>query len=152
MEHSTSPDEFPVTTLLRKARDTYGLAIRIRLSAEGLSDLPKKGPYFVGGLANGAGTESLTKEMGLSNTQVEKLLEGLLKGEFIESDDALDAQNPLALKLTAKGLHAARVVAEAISHVNHELSLLVGPEEIAGFRSTLAALREIRERTEDSLH
>jgi hypothetical protein len=151
MEYSSSPSEFPVTTLLRRARDTYGLAIRVRLSAEGLSDLPKNGPYFVGGLANGAHTEELTNEMGLSDVQVEQLLEALLKGDFVAPDEALGAENPLALALTEKGFRAARVIAEAISHVNHELSHLVGPDEIAGFRSTLAALREIRERTEESL-
>jgi len=151
MEYSISPSEFPVTTLLRRARDTYGLAIRIRLSAEGLSDLPKAGPYFVGGLANGAHTEELAQEMGLTDLQVEELLEALLDGGFVTADEARGADDPLALVLTERGVRAARVIAEAIAHVNQELSNLVGPDEIAGFRSTLAALREIRERTEESL-
>lgn len=152
MEHPSSPSDFPVTTLLRRARDAYGLAIRIRLSAEGLSDLPKNGPYFISGLANGAGSESLAKEMGLSDAQIELLLEGLLEGDFIEPDLTIDTENALALRLTDKGQRAAHVVAEAIAHVYRELSQLVGPEEIAGFRSTLAALRDIGDRTEDSLH
>lgn len=151
MNQSHSFDEFPVPALLRQARGTYGLAIRIRLSAEGLSDLPKNGPYLVGGLATGVSAEQLLREMSLSDAQSERLLGALLDGHFVEAADELDADDALALRNTEKGLRAARAVAEAIYSVNHELSHMLSPEEFRGFQNALVALSDIKERTEKSL-
>jgi DNA-binding transcriptional ArsR family regulator len=145
-------DDLPVPALLRQARGTYGLAIRIRLSAEGLSDLPKNGPYLVGGLANGVSAEQLLCEMGLSDSQAERLLGALLDAHFVEADDSLGMNDTLALRNTEKGLRAARAVSEAIHSVNHELSHLLTPEEFRGFQNALVALSDIKARTEESLH
>ncbi len=152
MNQSNSIDEVPVPVLLRQARGTYSLAIRIRLSAEGLSDLPKNGPYLVGGLANGANTEQLLREMNLSDAQSEKLLGALLEGHFVEAAVGPYADDAIALQNTDKGLRAARAVGDAIACVNHELSHMLTPEELLGFRNGLIALTEIKERTEESLH
>jgi hypothetical protein len=152
MNQTHSFSDFPVPALLRQARGTYGLAIRIRLSAEGLSDLPKNGPYFVGGLASGVDAEQLLRELGLNDAQSERLLGALLEGHFVEAADGPDSDGALALRNTDKGLRAARAVAEAIYNVNHELCHLLSPEEFRGFQNALVALSEIKERTEKSLH
>ena len=145
MEQNKPVNEFPVPALLRQARGTYGLAIRIRLSAEGLSDLPKNGPYMVGGLANGESAEQLLREMSLSDAQCERLLGALLDAHFVEAADDPGEMDALALR-------AARAVAEAIYSVNHELSRMLTPEELRGFQNALVALSDIKERTEESLH
>ncbi|MFZ1062426.1 MAG: hypothetical protein WAN30_03030 [Acidimicrobiales bacterium] len=151
MNHEHPTDEFPVPALLRQARGTYSLAIRIRLSAEGLSDLPKNGPYFVSGLAHGVDAEQLLREMGLSDAQAERLLGALLEAHFVEAADGPDSQEALALRTTEKGLRAARAVTEAVGSVNHELSHMLTPEEFQGFRNALVALTTIKQRTEESL-
>jgi hypothetical protein len=152
VEQRDAFDDYPIPALLRHARGTYGLAIRIRLSADGLSDLPRNGPYLVGGLANGASAEQLLREMHLSDAQSERLLGALLEGHFVEAADDTEANDALALRNTDKGLRAARAVAEAIAGVNHELSHMLTPEELRGFRNALVALSAIKERTEESLH
>jgi hypothetical protein len=152
VEQNKPVNEFPVPALLRQARGTYGLAIRIRLSAEGLSDLPKNGPYLVGGLANGESAEQLLREMSLSDAQCERLLGALLDAHFVEAADDPGEMDALALRNTEKGLRAARAVAEAIYGVNHELSHMLTPEELHGFQNALVALSDIKERTEESLH
>jgi DNA-binding MarR family transcriptional regulator len=151
VDHSNSPDDVAVPALLRQARSTYAQAIRIRLSAEGLSDLPKNGPYVVGGLANGVSAEQLVREMGLSDAQAEKLLGELLEGDFVESDGGPYAEDAIALKNTEKGLRAARAVSEAIGQLNHELAHELTPEELLGFHNALRALLAIKARTEESL-
>ncbi len=146
--HST--DDVSIPALIRQARGTYSLAIRIRLSAEGLSDLPKNGPYIIGGLANGVSASQLVKEMGLSDAQSERLLGALLEGNFVEASDNED-EDVFNLQNTERGMRAAQAIGEAIHSVDHELSHLLSPEELRGFRAGLIALSEMKARTEDSL-
>jgi hypothetical protein len=152
MELGYSLGDVQTPALLRQARGAYSLAIRIRLSAEGLSDLPKNGPYLVGGLANGVSAAQLVSEMGLSDSQIEELLEKLLEGNFVEANDGPFMDDALDLRNTARGSRAANAVSEAIDNVNRELALALSAEEFRGFQSGLVALGAIKARTESSLH
>jgi hypothetical protein len=46
------PEDVPIPALLRAARGAYGHAIHRRLAAAGFDDLPRNGPFVLGGMAN----------------------------------------------------------------------------------------------------
>jgi DNA-binding MarR family transcriptional regulator len=106
----------------------------------------------VGGLANGLSAEQLLHDLNLSDAQSERLLGALLEAHFVEAEHDSEASDTLALRNTAKGLRAARAVAEAIANVNHELSHLLTPEELLGFRKALVALTGVEMRFDESPH
>src|SRR6266566_8566963 len=66
MSSSTAPvaDEVVIPALLRAARGTYAQAIRVRLAAAGFDDMPRNGPYVLGGMARLSPTATCTSEAG----------------------------------------------------------------------------------------
>jgi hypothetical protein len=147
-----SQNDVPIPQLLRQARGTYALAIRIHLSSHGYGDLARSGNYVVTGLEDGVSVETLMSEMDLDADEQEEILGLLLEGGYIEPDLSEQAEFAMALRNTERGIHAAEVVREAVSAVNDELLQMLTPEELIGFKAALAALGEIKKRTEDSLH
>ena len=48
-------DQVVISALLRAARGGYSHAIRARLAAGGLTDMPRNGPHVLGGMVNQGG-------------------------------------------------------------------------------------------------
>jgi len=135
--------------LLRAARGAYREAVRSRLVAGGFEDLPRNGPFLVGGMANhGVSAGDLIRQLGVSKQAASQLVDVLvLRGYLDRAVDASDRRR-MTIKLTERGRAAAAAVHEGVSAVDDELAELVSPAELAGLRAGLEALCAIRERLE----
>ena len=146
---SPEPDQIPFPALLRAARGAYGHAIRSRLAAAGLDDLPRSGPFILGGMANRGGSAgNLIRELGVTKQAASQLIDTLvLRGYLVREADASDRRR-VTIELTDRGRAAADVVRDGVEAIDAELAQLLSPSELAGFRAGLVALTDIRERLE----
>jgi len=141
------PGATSIPALLRHARGSYGDAIRTELARAGFDDMPRNGPYVVGGMAGRGGSGAdLVRELGISKQAASQLVDTLvIRGYLTREVDPADRRRQ-ALDLTERGRAAADVVAAAIREVDHELADLVSAAELAGLRAGLMALITIRDR------
>ena len=62
---SSDPSDIPV--LLRRARGSYGHTMATTLAAAGFDDLPRNGPYVLGGMATyGGSATEIIQSLGVS--------------------------------------------------------------------------------------
>jgi DNA-binding MarR family transcriptional regulator len=127
-------DEIVIPALMRAARGSYAAAIAERLEAAGIDDLPRHGPFVLGGMANYGGSAA---DM-IGDTLV---LRGYLTRE-VNADD----RRRTTILLTGRGRAAAAEVRAAIDQIDAELAQMLSPAELAGLRKGLLALSQIRER------
>jgi DNA-binding MarR family transcriptional regulator len=146
---SDAPTQVPIPALLRASRGAYSHAIRVRLGSEGLDDLPRNGPHFLGGMANhGVAPAYLIRELGISKQAASQLIDTMVaRGYFTRTTDSEDRRR-LELELTDRGRAAAAATREAVLAVDSQLAQILSPAELDGLRSGLEALCEIRERAE----
>lgn len=142
-------DEIVIPVLLRGARGAYGHAIRMRVAAAGFDDLPRNGPYVLGGMADHRGSPGdLIRRLRVSKQAASQLIDTLVVRGYLERRVDPDDRRRLTIELTDRGRAAAAAVREGVEAVDAELAALVTPAELAGMRSGLMALCEIRERME----
>ncbi len=144
--------EIVMPALLRHARGTYGRAMQQALKSAGYSDVPRNGPYVIGGLALGAGEAPLSRlvqEMGISKQAVGQLIDTLVTRGYLEREPDAHDRRRLTVTLTERGHAAALVQAEARRRVDAQLLARVGAEDLARTRRTLAALRDIGRQEQD---
>jgi DNA-binding MarR family transcriptional regulator len=136
----TPADQVPIPALLRAARSSYGHEIRSRLAAAGYDDLPRNGPFVLGGIVNRGGTSAqLVRELGVSKQAASQLIDTLvLRGYLERQPDAED-----------RGRAAAALVRSGVQAVDSELAERLAPEQLAGLRAGLIALCDIRDRFEE---
>ncbi|HZS30034.1 MAG TPA: MarR family transcriptional regulator [Gaiellaceae bacterium] len=143
-------DDVPIPALLRAARGAYGHAIRERLIAGGFDDLPRSGPYILGGIANGRGSASqLVRELGVSKQAASQLIDVLVLRGYLERHPDPDDRRRLAIVVTERGRAAAAAVRDGVGSVDGELAARLSAAELKGLRAGLEALCAIREAAED---
>ena len=149
----TSKAEQPVIpALLRAARGAYAHAIRAQLASGGFEDLPRNGPYVLGGVANhGSSIRDLIRELGVSKQAASQLLDTLVLRGYLYREVNPEDRRRMTIGLTERGSAAATAVRAAVVTVDRQLAELCTTKEIAGLRACLQALWKIRERTQAQL-
>jgi len=142
--------ELAIPALLRASRGAYGHAVRVRLAAAGFDDLPRNGPYVIGGMANHGGTAAgLVRELGVSKQAASQLIDALVLRGYLERDVDPEDRRRLTIALTERGRAAAAAVRAGVESIDDELQEKLSPAELQGLWAGLVALCEIRERLEE---
>jgi DNA-binding MarR family transcriptional regulator len=153
-----------ILVLLVRARGGYGNTISAHLTAAGFDDLPRNGPFVLGGLAAprpaGVSAETptlarsavsaveLIRSLGVTRQAASQLIDTLVLRGYLSREINPDDRRRMNIVLTERGRTAAAAIRAGIDQVEAELAEALSPDEIAGLRAGLAALGRIRERTE----
>src|SRR5665213_816565 len=104
-------DDVVLPALLRASRGAYAHAVRTRLGALGFDDMPRNGPYVLGGMANQGGTAGgLVRELGVSKQAASQLIDTLVIRGYLERAVNADDRRRLSIELTERGRAAAAAV------------------------------------------
>jgi DNA-binding MarR family transcriptional regulator len=146
----TSTDAATIPGLLRAARGAYARAIAERLAATGFEDVPRNGPFVLGGMVNqGVSALEMTRGLDISKQAASQLIDVLvLRGYLTRGINPADRRRML-IELTDRGRAAAAAVHAAVAEIDAELARKVSPQQLAGLRAGLVALTEIKERRID---
>lgn len=136
-----------IPALLRTARWAYAHAVRRRLAELGYEDLPRNGPFLLGGMANrGVPLGSLIPQLGVSKQAASQLIDTLvIRGYLVRETDASDRRR-MTVSVTDRGAAAAEAVRAAVAEVDDELARMISPSEQAGMLTGLGALCAMYER------
>jgi DNA-binding MarR family transcriptional regulator len=146
-EHSHEEPNIPA--LLRAARGSYGNAVRASLVAAGFDDLPRNGPFVLGGMANrGASAADLIEALDVSKQAASQLIDALVVRGYLTREVNPEDRRRLTIELTERGRAAAQAVRAGVEVVDAELSAAISPDQLAGLRAGLYALADIKERQE----
>lgn len=151
---TTPPQDIPsIPALLRWARSCYGDAIGAELAAAGFEDLPRNGPFVLGGMANWGGSASqMIDGLGVTKQAASQLIDTLvLRGYLTRFVDPEDRRR-MSIELTDRGRAAGAAVRHAVESVDGELAGRLTPSELSGLRAGLTALAEIREQRAELHH
>jgi DNA-binding MarR family transcriptional regulator len=141
-------DDVSIPGLLRGARGSYARAIAARLTAAGCDDLPRNGPFVVGGMANHrAAAVDMIRGLGVTRQAASQLIDTLVVRGYLTREVNPDDRRRMNIELTDRGRAAAEAIAAAIAEVDAELATMITPAELAGLRAGLLALATIKERT-----
>jgi DNA-binding MarR family transcriptional regulator len=141
--------DIPIPALIRAARGAYGGEIRRRLAAAGFDDLPRNGPFVLGGMANqGVAAGDLIPQLGVSKQATAQLVDTLVLRGYLERSTNPDDRRRLDLTLTDRGRAAAAEVRAAVVAVDEALDAKLGRAGVGALREGLVALIEIREAAE----
>jgi len=133
--------------LLRAARGAYGDAVREQLAAGGFDDMPRNGPYVIGGAANhGAPIPGLIRELGVSKQAASQLIDTLVLRGYLERRPDPEDRRKIVIDLTERGEAAAAAVQTGVQEVDLELADAISPEQMKGLRIGLFTLWQIAER------
>lgn len=145
-ENEPSYDNFPLPTLLRRARATYGHAMRTALAAAGFDDIPVNGLYALGRLdmdGSGLPMGQLIEGLGISKQTAGQLVDNLVsRGYLNRYPDAADRRK-LNVSLTERGIAAAQAQRAGRADIDRMLAEMVGEENVQRTRQALVALIEI---------
>ena len=142
------PDE-EILVLLVRARGGYGNTIGAHLAAAGFDDLPRNGPFVLGGMATHAGSAvGMIRGLGVTRQAASQLIDTLVLRGYLSREINADDRRRITIVLTERGRAAAAAIRAGIAEVDAELAQLLSPAELAGLRAGLTALGDIRERTE----
>jgi DNA-binding MarR family transcriptional regulator len=137
----------PIPALLRAARGSYAQAIREHLAAEGIDDLPRNGPFVLGGMANGGGSASEVIEwLGVTKQAASQLIDTLVLRGFLTREINLEDRRRMTIDVTDRGRAAAAAVRAGIEAIDAELAKMLSPAQLGGLRAGLVALAEIKDR------
>lgn len=136
--------------LLVRARGGYGNTVSACLAAAGFDDLPRNGPFVLGGIAsNGGSAADVIRNLGVTRQAASQLIDTLVLRGYLSREVNSDDRRRMNIVLTERGRAAAAAIRAGIGQVDAELARVLSPAELAGLRAGLAALGEIREKTED---
>ncbi len=146
-------EETNIPALLRWARGSYGQAVRRSLAIAGYEDLPRNGPFVLGGMANlGGSAADMMLGLGVTKQAASQLIDTLvLRGYLTREVDAEDRRR-LTITLTERGRGAAVAVRAAVEAIDAELADSITPEQLAGLRAGLNALARINMRQAEHDH
>lgn len=141
-------DPSDIPALLRAARGSYGNTIAAALAQAGFEDLPRNGPFLLGGMANHGGSAvEMVRGLGVSRQAASQLIDTLIvRGYLVRQVNAADRRR-MDIELTDRGRAAAAVIRAAVERVDRELAGMLSPTERAGLRAGLAALAKIKQTT-----
>jgi hypothetical protein len=137
---------------LRAARGSYSRFIRHNLAHAQCEDLPRNGPYVVGGLAKGVSAGQLFREMGLREEAGIRLFETLIERGYVALGEGPVQHGVPDLVNTPRGEAAATAVGDAVHEVNELLVQSLSNEQLEGFLAGLESLSEIKEEFEERHH
>jgi DNA-binding MarR family transcriptional regulator len=152
---STPPTETPeideevtLPALLRWARGSYGQAVSADLAAAGFDDLPRNGPFVLGGMAHfNASAADMITGLRVSKQAASQLIDLLVVRGYLTRDVDPDDRRRMNISLTVRGRGAAEVTRGAVESIDAELATMITPEQLAGLRAGLTALGEIKRRS-----
>jgi DNA-binding MarR family transcriptional regulator len=137
-----------VPALLRGARGSYAGTIDKFLGDAGYDDLPRNGPFVLGGMANhDASAVAMIRGLGVTRQAASQLIDSLVVRGYLSRGVNPADRRRLNIELTERGRAAAGAIAAAIAQVDDELATMITPAELAGLRAGLTALSTIKERT-----
>jgi DNA-binding MarR family transcriptional regulator len=149
---ATSPatwDPSDIPALLRRARGAYGNTVAATLAAAGFDDLPRNGPFVLGGMANHGGSAvELIQSLGVSRQAASQLIDTLVLRGYLGRQVNREDRRRLDIELTERGRAAAAVVRAAVKKIDRQLTAMLSPDEMAGLRAGLAALSTLKEKTQ----
>jgi DNA-binding MarR family transcriptional regulator len=144
---ASDPSDIPA--LLRFARGAYGHTIAAMLAAAGFDDLPRNGPFVLGGMANHGGSAvEMIRGLGVSRQAASQLIDTLVLRGYLDRQVNSDDRRRMDVELTERGRAAAAVVRAAVKKVDRRLTAMLSPGELAGLRAGLTALATIKEQTQ----
>jgi DNA-binding MarR family transcriptional regulator len=137
--------DLPTPTLMRAARGAYAGAIRARLHAAGIMDLPRNGAIVLAGIENADGPRpDLPAELGVTKQAISQVIDILVTRGYLERDTDPGDRRRIALDLTPRGHEVIDLVIEACDDVDEQLSERLTDEQVAAMRAGLAALAQIK--------
>lgn len=143
-------DPADIPALMRAARGTYGQAISSDLIAAGYEDLPRNGPFVLGGMANHGGSAvEMIRGLGVSRQAASQLIDTLVVRGYLAREVNDEDRRRLDITLTERGRGAAAVIRGAVDRVHAELATMISPQDLAGLRAGLSALAEIKNGSAD---
>jgi DNA-binding MarR family transcriptional regulator len=148
---SAQPEEIIIPAFLRAARGAYGDAVRKSLAAAGFDDIPRNGPYVLGGVANrGFAAADVIRDLRVSKQAASQLVDTLvLRGYLVRATDP-DDRRRLTLEVTPRGVEAAKAVREGVEAVDEALASRISADDMHGMLVGLHALAEIRAENEEA--
>jgi DNA-binding MarR family transcriptional regulator len=148
---SDDPGVIPV--LLRRARGSYANTITSFLAAAGFEDLPRNGPFVLGGMTDHGGSAvEMIRGLGVSRQAASQLIDTLVLRGYLTRQTNTEDRRRMDIELTERGRAAAAVVAVAIEQVNRKLAEMLSRSQLEGLRTGLAALGAIKDRTDPDPH
>ncbi|HJP79076.1 MAG TPA: MarR family transcriptional regulator [Pseudonocardiaceae bacterium] len=143
-------DPADIPALMRAARGSYGKAISADLVASGYEDLPRNGPFVLGGMANQGGSAvDMIRGLGVSRQAASQLIDTLVVRGYLARETNNDDRRRLDIMLTERGRGAAAVVRGAVERVHAELVTMISARDLAGLRAGLTALASIKHGDHD---
>ncbi len=135
-----------MSPLLAAARNTYIGAVRRALEAAGLGDLPRRGPFVLGAVANrGSTLVEAVAGLHISKQAASQLIDLLVMRGYLDRSPDPDDRRRVIITLTDRGRAAALETGEAIAAVDAVLVARVGADTVASLRAGLGALVELGE-------
>ena len=149
-EDEDGDEDVVLPALLRAARGSYAQAINTSLASAGFDDLPRNGAFVVGGMGNRRGSAvEMIRGLGVTKQAASQLIDTLVLRGYLTREINPDDRRRMTIGLTERGRHAALAVQSGIQSVDAELSRMISPVELAGLRTGLTALANIKERMKD---
>ena len=132
-----------------RARGGYGNTIAAHLAAAGFDDLPRNGPFVLGGMASHGGSAvEMIRSLGVTRQAASQLIDTLVLRGYLSREINPEDRRRMNIVLTERGGAAAAAIRAGIGEVDASLAQSLSPAELAGLRAGLAALGEIGEKTE----
>jgi|SRR5579875_109786 len=148
MDEHDGHNDVVIPALLRSARGIYGKAIRRRLAEAGFDDLPRNGPFILGGMANRGLTYAETVEaLDISKQAASQLADVMVIRGYLLREADPDDRRRLVLTPTEWGRAAGEEVREAVEEVDEQLARMITPDQMEGLRAGLRALAHLNEQT-----
>lgn len=147
---TNTADDVVIPALIRAARGAYSWGIRTELAEIGIDDVPRNGPFLLGGMGNhGIEAGVLIRQLGVSKQAASQLVDTLVIRGYLTREVNADDRRRVTITLTDRGREAAAAVRRGVLGIDAELERRCTAEQIAGLRAGLVALIEIREDRED---
>jgi|SRR5271170_2630065 len=144
-----SYDDVPLSALLHATRGTYTAAVRRAQAKIGCGDVPASGEVILNAMHwSGASLESVVRWLAVSKQAVSQAVDVLVVRGYLERARDPSDRRRVRLSLTDRGHAAGRAARSAIEQVDRDLRARAGAQNIAGARSTLVALLEVKHRNE----
>jgi DNA-binding MarR family transcriptional regulator len=138
-----------ILVLFVRARGGYGNTISAHLAAAGFDDLPRSGPFVLGGMASHHGSAAeMIRSLGVTRQAASQLIDTLVLRGYLSREINPEDRRRMSVVLTERGRAAAAAIRAGIDQVEAELARILTPGDLAGLRAGLAALGQIREKTE----
>jgi DNA-binding MarR family transcriptional regulator len=141
---SPAKEDEEILVLLVRARGGYGNTVAAHLAAAGFDDLPRNGPFVLGGMASHRGSAvEMIRTLGVTRQAASQLIDTLVLRGYLTREVNPQDRRRMNIVLTERGRAAAAEIRAGIDEVETQLARMLEPSELAGLRAGLAALGQI---------